>query len=206
MSYLTLLTVKPANAQTIPKPTVPRFTLDFQDNSYRLNSAAYIQNQTIQIEIENQPLVNSEYLLYLIEEKSHYADNWNSTGASFWQNNQSQSTLINYALKGNNASTTFNGYLEFSIGDSVDFRVQAVSLYYTGPPDGSNIQSGQLREADRSDWSNTQTITIGETASTSPTPTPTVPELSWLVFVPLLLSAFALVVVLRHRKIANLNY
>ncbi len=36
--------------------------------------------------------------------------------------------------------------------------------------------------------------------SASPFPSPTVPELSWLVILPLLLSVFAVVVVLRHRK------
>jgi hypothetical protein len=36
--------------------------------------------------------------------------------------------------------------------------------------------------------------------ATTPAPTTTVPELSWLVFVPLLVSLFAVAVVLRHRK------
>jgi len=36
-------------------------------------------------------------------------------------------------------------------------------------------------------------------------PTPTVPELSWLAVVPLLLSVFAVAVIVRHRKTDNLN-
>ena len=39
----------------------------------------------------------------------------------------------------------------------------------------------------------------------SPASTPTVSELSWLVIVPLLLSSFAVAVILRHRKTAKLN-
>ena len=34
MSCLTLLTVKPVNAQSIPKPSVPEFTLQIADHSY----------------------------------------------------------------------------------------------------------------------------------------------------------------------------
>jgi hypothetical protein len=45
--------------------------------------------------------------------------------------------------------------------------------------------------------------------TTSPTPnttsTPTVPELSWLVIVPLLLSVIAVALVLRHRKTGNVE-
>jgi hypothetical protein len=197
LAISSLMMVESAFAQTIPKPSVPRFDLKFQDDSYWVNSTQYIQNQTIQIKIENQPVGNSEYLLYLIDLKSHYEDKWNSTGASIWEDRQSQATLISYALKGNNASSTFNGYLEFSIGDSVDFRVQAELLYYLGPPDGSNIQSGYLREVYRSDWSDTQTITIPETSTSTsptpnPTPTPSVPELQTWMILPI----FAVVILL----------
>jgi hypothetical protein len=199
MSCLTFLTVKPANAQT--ELSVPRFTIGLRNASTQLNSTQFIQNQTIQIKIENQPIGNSEYLLYLIDFKSHFADDWNSTKVGVWQDQQSKSTLIVYALKGNNASNTFNGFLEFSIGDTVDFRVQAELLYDLGPPNG-HIQSGFLQEIGRSEWSNTQTIAIEETSASS---NPTIPELSWLVIVPLLLSVFSFAVILRHRKTAKLS-
>jgi hypothetical protein len=39
----------------------------------------------------------------------------------------------------------------------------------------------------------------------TPTPTPTVPELSWLVIVPLLLSVFSVAVIFRRRKTAKLS-
>ena len=34
ISSLSLMMVKPASAQSIPKPSVPQFTLTFQDNTY----------------------------------------------------------------------------------------------------------------------------------------------------------------------------
>lgn len=93
-------------------------------------------------------------------------------------------------------------------------------------------------QGNRSDWSNTQTVTIGNlplaspsgtthsiTTNTisNPTSTPTVsataspipplesgasqtiPELSWLVIVPLLLSAFAVAVILKHKTSRSRN-
>jgi len=60
-----------------------------------------------------------------------------------------------------------------------------------------------------SDWSNTQTINIstGEVStSNSPIPTPFVPEFSWLAVAPLLFSIFSVVLVVRHRKTANLKH
>ena len=45
--------------------------------------------------------------------------------------------------------------------------------------------------------------TPNQSTSLSPSPSPTVPELSWLVIVPLLLSIFSVAVILRHRKTAS---
>jgi hypothetical protein len=42
-------------------------------------------------------------------------------------------------------------------------------------------------------------------SNSSPSPSPTVPEFSWLAILPLLLSMFAVAVIVRHRKTANLN-
>jgi|WetSurMetagenome_2_1015567.scaffolds.fasta_scaffold235806_1 hypothetical protein len=199
--------IKSVTAQSIPKPSVPIFKLEFQDDSFRVNSTDYIQNQTIQIKIENQPLVNLEHLLYVIEEKSHYADNWNTTGASFWQDSQSQSTLIVYALKGNNASKDFNGYLEFSNRDSVDFKVQAIGFYDLGPSNG-HLQPSGLNELDRSEWSPTKTISIPDgsvsvssSPTPNPTPIPTVPEFpATLAITFLIVATMALAVVVKRRK------
>jgi|GEM_PF-4206529 len=41
--------------------------------------------------------------------------------------------------------------------------------------------------------------------TSSPTPTPSIPELSWLMVVPLLLSLFSVAVVLRHQKPISLS-
>ena len=42
MSSLTILMVKPANAQTIPKPSVPEFTAKFVDHSYIVSASTTV--------------------------------------------------------------------------------------------------------------------------------------------------------------------
>jgi hypothetical protein len=45
-----------------------------------------------------------------------------------------------------------------------------------------------------------------DTENYPPTPTHTVPELSWLIILPLLLSVFSIAVVFRHRKLKSRNF
>src|ERR1700693_517879 len=138
-SCLTLSIFKPANAQTIPKPSVPEFSIRYVDFSYGIpantsihpftgktvtNPAQYIVNQTIQISIKNQTISSSDYLYYQIRMKGHFSQEW--TNISFVQANpQSAYTVLIYALLGNNASGHFDSSLEISSGGSADFQVQA---------------------------------------------------------------------------------
>lgn len=77
----------------------------------------------------------------------------------------------------------------------IGFQVEALIGYYNS----NNVFVGQS-----SGWSNTQTVNI-PASSTSPTPTLTVPELSRLVIVPLLLSLFSVAVLIRHGKTISQN-
>jgi hypothetical protein len=98
---------------------------------------------------------------------------------------------------------------EIPIDAQLDFQVQALvghnsTIWFniSGLWDGVGTYVPAFAYDTASDWSPTQTITIGKT---SPSPTPTVPELSWLIIVPLLFSVVFAAIILRHRKIANLS-
>jgi len=85
------------------------------------------------------------------------------------------------------------------VGSKVDFQVQALAGQITYEGDGYYSYMGQ-----KSDWSNTQTIAIGDTASSQPTPT--IPELSWLAAILAMLTLTpALLIYRRHRRSKNLN-
>jgi hypothetical protein len=70
ISSLSLLTVKPANAQTIPKPSVPQFTIETISSPYDVSPthsidpytgqsttipSYHVENKTTEIKITNQP-------------------------------------------------------------------------------------------------------------------------------------------------------
>ncbi len=184
-----LIIVKSASAQTIPKPSVPEFIVNYANHSYDVlantsidpftgktitNPAQHIENQTIQISIKNQTINSSDYLYFEIQMKGHFSQEW--TNITFIQANPlSEYTVLTYGLPGNNASGHFDSSLEISSGGSADFQVQAQIWHYV-LSDNPNSQFGggwQLIMSNYSDWSSTETITIPE-SSTSPTPT--VPE------------------------------
>ena len=87
------------------------------------------------------------------------------------------------------------------LGSQLDFRVQAIagSRLMTDPHDPNLI----LAIGSESDWSSMQTVTIPE--NNSSTPTPTVPEFSWLMILSLFLSILFIVVLFRKRKLSDSN-
>jgi hypothetical protein len=170
---------------SIPKPSVPDFTVKFADYSYDVpantsidpytgktvnNPAQHIENKTLQVSIKNQTIQSTEYLYYQIRMKGHFSPEWSNI--SYIQANpHSEYTVLTYALGENNASGNFDSRLdEISSGDTVDFQVQAQVWHYV-LSDNPNSQFGGgwlFRMSDYSDWSNTQTITIPTSTSSPP--------------------------------------
>lgn len=203
------------NVSALPAPTasVPEFTVLFTDRSYTIpantsidpstgktitNPAQYINNKTIQISIKNQNISGISFLQYEIRMKGHYMQEWTNI-SSIKTNRQLEYTVLNYAIHLNNASGNFTSYLdEISPGDTVDFQAQAqIWIKRASGPDLFHVRYDDILWK-ATDWSSTQSITIPENNSSSPTPT--VPELSWLSILPLLVSVLFVAVMLRHRK------
>jgi len=229
ISCLTLLTVKPAFAQSIPTPSVPEFSVTYVPSTYSLVSAdQYTPNETntytnntIEFVIKNQPFSPIELangtalnLYYSIEEKGHFSDLWNDYSAwDFYPATDSNYTVIYVEFGGDNG-TEMGSLLSLNgvpAGGQVDFQIQASIGYFTTIVSNSPVGLPYYTEftGESSGWSNTQTITISASStSSSPTPTlsptatptPTVLELSWLAVIPLLLSVFSVAVIVRHRK------
>ena len=124
MSCLISITVKPANAQTIPKPSVPEFTVNYVDRSYDVpieyhtstdpftgeevttsSGGNHVTSKTIDITIKNIPYsdiyLDDEKVIklyYAIRTKGHFAD-WTpvaSGGYSFTRvlASNSDSTIV----------------------------------------------------------------------------------------------------------------
>jgi len=191
----------------IPKPSVPEFTVKLVDRSYDVpltytnstdpytgqqvtitHGGYHVENITIDVTIKNQPFTSTEIdgnttqLFYAIRWKGHFedwADTYHISGVDY------NYYLNNYGVQASNSDYTVKTYTMASFGNvpeggQIDFQVKAqvgYSFAYYGEhahilPIGINFQS-----VEESDWSNTQTITIGESQAPTPspaaTPTPT---------------------------------
>jgi hypothetical protein len=218
-SYLILLAAKPISAQTTPTPSVPKYTLQYVDGSYDVPTThtidpytgetiihqGYRVNETIfEMVIQNQlnPIDN---LYYAIGVKGHYSTEW----ISFFDLSESlprqdptaTQTIIRLGILDEDGLTLQGAHKSITIPfcGKEDIRVQA--LIGSIGRNASAPMAPYTFYGTQSDWSPVQTITVPSASSVSPTPSPTVPELSWLIIVPLFLSVCAAALgMFRYRK------
>ena len=213
----------------IPTPSVPVFSIAIINSSYNVpptystdpytgqtvtNAGYSVDVINVTLTIRNQPLVfsNNDFV-YDIQIKPHYSTTWadlfdfpegdlapssgQSTAVTFQFNSEVTNGLIPTSL----GLGWGDVEMDVPLGGKVDFQVRAG----VGHGIHNVSQIGWEFNGELSGWSPIQTVTIGQTStSASPSPastsTPSVPELSWLVIVPLLLSVFSVAVMIRHRK------
>lgn len=220
LTVSSLIMIESANAQSIPKPSVPEFTVKYVDNSYYISAPTtiidqngnsrlvqdYVENKSVEFSIKNQgftpytiPYNSSDpyntgqtvNLMYNIRMKMH-TDN-----TSNWQ-------YITYLsdgyLKQSDSNLTVASYqLEnlFSMGipnnEQIDFQVQALIGYVHRYP----ITNSWTFNGTESNWSPTQTLAI---ADESVSPSPTIPEFPYLLVIPLLLSVLAVALAFKIKK------
>jgi len=220
ISSLTLMVIKQVNAQSTPAVSVPEFSVKFVDSSYTTPAntsidpftgktvttpAQSINNQTIEVSIKNQTIPNGTDLYYQVRMKGHHSEQWTIISLAP-ANPRSEFTILTYAINGNDAPDQFTSHLsQIAPGGTADFQVRAQLMEYNTLPDSQSVPVSAAISA--SDWSSTQTITIPATSMASPTSQSSstlnslaVPELSWFVVVPVLLSVLSVVLVLRQRE------
>ncbi|MCW4009318.1 MAG: hypothetical protein NWF05_01690 [Candidatus Bathyarchaeota archaeon] len=186
---LMLLALSMANvihAENIPKPSVPEFTFYPKGGT---SVSGYTSPEVfvngIQINITNQPYAYSfndtTYVLcYDYRYKAHSAQNWEES--PYAQNNS-------YPPQ-SNSNTTILTIPEISLpqppGDvQIDFQVQAIAGHYHQTEIGTFIFPDETSE-----WSPTQTINFPRptpSLSYPPSPSPTIPEFSGWIILPLLI-------------------
>ena len=190
LAFSILLMVKPVDAQSIAKPSVPEFTLIYTSNPYdvlpiygidpytgdniTIEEGHHVYNASIEVSIVNQ---GRSDLFYNIRYKGHFGGIWTEL-YSYDNSSYSSGSLLR-------ESTTEITFLSipavypFIDGNGVDFQVQSllwkyVEVFISDHP-GTPIQGGHYENrlvlVGTSDWSNTQTITI-PAGSSSVTPAP----------------------------------
>jgi hypothetical protein len=223
-----LLMVESATAQSIPKPIIPEFSVQFVDNSYDVptthtidpytgqeitNQGYHVENKSIEVKIKNQPFetFKNEYdqtinLYYNIRIKGYFEENWTELYRPVYgfpqQSKDSDYTVFSYTWEENGESSIGTWEITLRAGAKANFQVEAMIGYVADAGPFSDRSSREYFKGETSGWSNTQTITIGEASvSTSPnsTPTPIVPEFSSLA-IPLLLTIIVAAGLLVYHK------
>jgi hypothetical protein len=184
----------------IPKPSVPEFSLKVVAYPYDVAPTITIdpytgknittsygyreENKSIEVTIKNQPFTstldasgNYTSLYYDVRFKGHYSDDWYYADSAYNASN-SDYTVIAISLR--QIALVSPGERPISDGDQIDFKVRALIGYKITKAYDSIGLPPELRYyhefiGQAGDWSNTQTITIGEsqTPTLSPSPSPT---------------------------------
>ena len=184
------LMIKPALAQI--SPSVPEFTLKFDNESYDVpqtntTQGYHVEKEFIDVIINNKnpysfyAVVNESLvkLYYNIRAKDHSQDWANAIVSPNLAPSNSNYTTVKFGLGSVNPDP--GGYSiwigNITTGSEVDFQVQGIDGFYTkltqeNPPCWRIPQFSVFNETGRSGWSNTQTINISGSISQSGTAAP----------------------------------
>ena len=201
MSCLTILIVKPANAQSIPKPSVPEFTVKYVDRTYyvppvygidqysgktvQTGGGFTVTNKTLEVTIMGQSftpyvftgddgLPHEPSMMWDMAYKGHFGEDWTIVSQGPAWNESSKVVVFGLGTENQNSPM----YIPAGLGDQVDFKVRA-RIGYSTLAQGHSFTDPDafIFHGETSDWSNIQTITIRETTG-SYTPNPTSPTTS----------------------------
>jgi len=191
-------------SQTIPKPSVPEFTANLISSTPESQSV----NKTIELSIKNQPFVSNFGFFYDVRMRINDG-NW---GLLYPNNNSvpnlsyGEYTILSYSS--GYFGVEYQHHLGYKVenltaGDKIDFQVQAMigsiqRVYNSNFTNQLDIYP-YVFTGETSDWSNTQTITIPASSSSS-APSPTVPELSLIAVIFLIPGIFSIALILSYRK------
>lgn len=179
---------EPTAPASIPKPSVPEFTVELVDTSYDVpttystdpytgkqvtHEGYHVSRRTIEVRIKNQPFTpftdsdgREIKFYYNVRYKGHFTEDWGEWGEVYnpgqmpTQSN-SEYTVISYNSEG---TYSFNlapvsRMLEVSPNGQVDFQVKALVGYRYEAVTVPGFH-GWFFEGEESGWSNTQTLTI----------------------------------------------
>lgn len=210
LALSSLLMIKPIDAQTIPKPSVPEFSVSLVDRSYTSPPKTYSKTDpytnktttltapgdyvakfTLDVKIENQPYPstiagNSSTLYYNIRTKGYYAENWTE-----WYSYKYEDKLLP-AQSNSSKYTILSIPTHYRVGDLVDIQVEAILGYsYTYYLTDYFLPVPKtIFVFEESGWSPTQTFTMPSLPGYN-SPSPTFPAIS----VDLLLGIVAVIAI-----------
>jgi hypothetical protein len=182
ISCVSLLAAKPVTAQTIPKPSVPEFTLKIVD---------YMAGGGLEIEIQNQAVIpngqDTAGIFYDFRYKWHESANWHhpEPDPTKWKRQYIAEIGTTGVTRIANSPNSYYEILGSSNSHQLDFQIRAINGYLNeavpfAPPIGIEPGDSPVIVVNTSEWSSTHTITlpdyIPQTATPNPTETPSAPN------------------------------
>lgn len=184
ISSLTIPIFSTTQAQSIPKPSVPEFTMQYAMHPYDVppvygidqytgqqvvtSPGYHVENRSVEITIKNQPFTpimldktHQANFYYNVSYRGHYGSDWsyfvpfNDTLRWFTTQSTSDYTVIAFTRLPDDAAS-FDFRVQAKIGCYEEYHMPFVDYSFTG-------QLG--------DWSSTQTIDVPAISQTSPNPT-----------------------------------
>jgi hypothetical protein len=191
------LLAKPVNAQSTSKPSAPKFSMQFPDNS------------TIQLIIENQAFTNSSSvnaLVYYVRVKDHYSNQSGLIGNYYLQSNSGTTIITQPTYPILNRGPFANSTL-------LDFQVQAQTGYYAitkksgspaliSPAPQDWHTEITFNESETSDWSKSVTVDLTQMSMVTLNPTPSVPELPITASLVAILVAVGLLLIFSKKRLS----
>lgn len=201
-------------AQSIAMPSAPEFTVKIVSSPYvvpETNSTdpytgqvtiypSYInENKSIVVTVRNQPFASTQLpdgnwtkLYYNIRYEGHFTrDDWTyyplASQDGYINASKSEYTVI--------PIPTYQLHATYANGTQFDFQVQALIGH-----DYANYSSGNVFTGEYGDWSPSVILVFGEPLNVSPTPSPTVPELSWLAVLLLFAATLFVTIKIKQRR------
>jgi hypothetical protein len=200
LTSASLIIVESSATRSIPKPSVPQFTLKLVDKSYYLppkttsTTDQYngqvttttipgynVNDFKIELSIKNQPFPstingNKSSLWYDVQIKVHFAGDW----IDQYPSSAMSPTSLPWPTQSSSGYTLLLFPARYRTDDKVDFQVKAIlgyqysyDTYFYGQQ--SHILPLRMNDFihEESSWSNTQTFTMPETSTSSnPTTSP----------------------------------
>jgi hypothetical protein len=218
------LQLKPINAQSVPTPAVPEFTLKYthiissnntitvtinnQQFSSKINGTTYQLSYDIRIRVHSAKesrwtdlyysgtYYDREFTSYL-QERFAYIRN----GTPIQSNSEYTVVPLTYYIDNQYISRplAFNSTFEIQVMGAISHSTQGWVAYQAQSP----VLGGQfvpVMSVDTvSNWSKTQTITIPEESAT-PNSSPTVPEFPIVAIIPLMIALISAAIILKIKK------
>jgi len=214
---------------SVPKPSVPEFTVKFASHPYDVPTTYSIDPYTgenvtysgyhgesniLEVTIKNQPFTSfnndneDSSFYYNIRVKGHFSEDWRELyrpSDGYPTQSDSEYTVISLGALGENGLSLSSGSIAFDVpsGGQMDFQVEAmigyVSRKYVG--DYGLFSYPYVFTGEESGWSSTQTVTVPDSSTPSPSPTSSIeptqspePQQTEL-FPPLLIVAASITIV-----------